>query len=199
VGRRRGRVLEDALLDAAWAVLERAGYAGLTMDAVAAEASTSKSVLYRRWASRRDLVLAMVLRRAPMSPQIDPDTGTLSGDLRALLHQVSERFLRLGAAVPALFAELPGNPEIVEAARGAFGAPEVLAQNIVDRAAARGEIPTAQLSPTTLGAPLNLARFALLMTLQPLDEDAIDTLVREIALPLYGATAVTGEPTGRPA
>ncbi|RNI22236.1 TetR/AcrR family transcriptional regulator [Flexivirga caeni] len=186
--RRRGRALEDALLDAAWMVLERAGYAGLTMDAVAAEASTSKSVLYRRWPSRSDLVLAMVLRRVPMAPQVDPDTGTLSGDLRALLRQVSERFISLGAAVPALAAELPGNPEIVEASRVAFGAAEALAQNIADRAAERGEIPTARLAPATLRAPLNLARFDLLMTMQPLDEAAIDALVNEVALPLYGAS-----------
>jgi len=47
--RRRGAELEAALLDAAWDELQAVGYAGLTMEAVADRAGTSRAVLYRRW------------------------------------------------------------------------------------------------------------------------------------------------------
>ena len=58
VRRRRGSELEGALLDAAWEELQANGYAGLTYDAVAARAGTSKPALYRRWPTKADLVVA---------------------------------------------------------------------------------------------------------------------------------------------
>jgi AcrR family transcriptional regulator len=48
VERRRGKALEDAVLDAAWSELLDAGYARFTMETVAARAHTSRPVLYRR-------------------------------------------------------------------------------------------------------------------------------------------------------
>jgi len=56
--RRRGDHLEHALLAATWEELLAVGYANLTMDGVAARAHTSKPVLYRRWPTRPELVLA---------------------------------------------------------------------------------------------------------------------------------------------
>jgi AcrR family transcriptional regulator len=45
VERRRGKALEDAVLDAAWSELADGGYASFTMEAVAARAHTSRPVL----------------------------------------------------------------------------------------------------------------------------------------------------------
>jgi len=56
--RRRGALLERALLQAAWDELASVGYARLSMDGVAARAHTSKTVLYRRWPNRAALVVA---------------------------------------------------------------------------------------------------------------------------------------------
>jgi len=62
--------LEEALLDAAWAELLRAGYEALTYEAVAERARTSRAVLYRRWPTKRDLVLAAedAVLRATLRP-----------------------------------------------------------------------------------------------------------------------------------
>ena len=60
--RRRGEVLEKALLDAAWAELTERGYDDLTVDAVATRAGTSRAVLYRRWPSKQELVLATLFQ-----------------------------------------------------------------------------------------------------------------------------------------
>lgn len=58
--RRRGAVLEKALLDAAWEELADNGYARFTMDAVVKRAGTSPTVLYRRWSDRDALVRATI-------------------------------------------------------------------------------------------------------------------------------------------
>ena len=54
--RRRGQALEDAILDAAWDVLETGGWSGFTFGAVAERAHSSKPVLYRRWRTREELL-----------------------------------------------------------------------------------------------------------------------------------------------
>ena len=53
--RRRGAVLEAAILRAAVEELTESGYAGLTMDRVAKRARTNKNAIYRRWPSRAAL------------------------------------------------------------------------------------------------------------------------------------------------
>lgn len=54
--RRRGPVLERAILDAALEQLSTVGWGGLTMEGVAAGARTGKAAVYRRWPSKEDLV-----------------------------------------------------------------------------------------------------------------------------------------------
>src|SRR5262245_189106 len=83
--RRRGRDLEEAILEAAWEELVAVGYARLTVDGVAARARTSKAVLYRRWPNLPSLVLAAMRHHGPILSGPMPDTGSLRGDVLALL------------------------------------------------------------------------------------------------------------------
>ena len=83
--RRRGADLEDAILDAAWEQLTAEGYGRFTIDTVAARARTSKPVLYRRWKTSDELLRAAIRHRGAVTEVPDPDTGTLRGDMLALL------------------------------------------------------------------------------------------------------------------
>ncbi len=71
----------SALLEAAWNELVEVGFAGLTMESVAARAQTGVAVLYRRWANEDQLVLAAIEHYGRAHPVEIPDTGTLRGDL----------------------------------------------------------------------------------------------------------------------
>ncbi|MEV6182854.1 TetR/AcrR family transcriptional regulator [Streptomyces sp. NPDC052016] len=75
--RRRGKVLEKAILDATIEQLRTVGYVGLTMEGVAAEAGTGKAALYRRWANRDELVTAALANVLP-----DPTVIELGRDVR---------------------------------------------------------------------------------------------------------------------
>src|SRR5262245_6472343 len=66
--RRRGPTLEQAIYQATLDELSAAGYSGLTMEGIARRAQTGKAALYRRWSSKKDLVLDAMLRVLP-----DPD------------------------------------------------------------------------------------------------------------------------------
>lgn len=80
VSRRRGPVLERAILDAALEQLSTVGWNGLTMEGVAAQAQTGKAAVYRRWPSKEDLVadaLAAGLPRSTTRP-ISVESATIS-------------------------------------------------------------------------------------------------------------------------
>jgi AcrR family transcriptional regulator len=65
--RRRGAALEEAILDAAWDLLETDGWNGFTFAGVAERAHSSKPVLYRRWRTREELLRATLRRRDAFS------------------------------------------------------------------------------------------------------------------------------------
>src|SRR5262249_3755887 len=104
--RRRGEELEAALLEAAWQELVEAGFARLTMESVAARAKTGVAVLYRRWPTQDDPVLAALRHYGTTHPVDIPDTGSLRGDMIALLSNVSSTRVSFAAIAGAVFSGL---------------------------------------------------------------------------------------------
>ena len=56
-GRRRDHTRDADILTAAIEVLAEEGYDGMTIDMVAARAKAGKATVYRRWASKGELVV----------------------------------------------------------------------------------------------------------------------------------------------
>ncbi|MEU6099853.1 TetR/AcrR family transcriptional regulator [Streptomyces flaveolus] len=103
--RRRGAVLERAILDAALEQLGTVGWNGLTMEGVAAGAQTGKAAVYRRWPSKEDLV-ADALRSGLPSYDNVPDLGSVRDDLLALCRRARDAmFSRPGSALRAVLHE----------------------------------------------------------------------------------------------
>ncbi|MFJ1968961.1 TetR/AcrR family transcriptional regulator [Streptomyces sp. NPDC087903] len=103
--RRRGAVLEQAILDAALEQLSTVGWNGLTMEGVAAGAQTGKAAVYRRWPSKEDLV-ADALQAGLPSFEEAPDHGGVREDLFALCRQARDAmFSRPGSALRAVIHE----------------------------------------------------------------------------------------------
>ncbi|MFI1678627.1 TetR/AcrR family transcriptional regulator [Streptomyces sp. NPDC020607] len=103
--RRRGPVLERAILDAALEQLSTVGWSGLTMEGVAAGAQTGKAAVYRRWPSKEDLVVDAL--RAGL-PRLDspPDRGSVREDLLQLCKEMRvTMFSRTGFALRAVLHE----------------------------------------------------------------------------------------------
>ncbi|MFG2575643.1 TetR/AcrR family transcriptional regulator [Streptomyces sp. NPDC048481] len=103
--RRRGAVLERAILDAALEQLGTVGWNGLTMEGVAAGAQTGKAAVYRRWPSKEDLV-AEALRAGLPRPDGAPDRGSVREDLLALCRDARDAmFSRPGLALRSVIHE----------------------------------------------------------------------------------------------
>jgi AcrR family transcriptional regulator len=186
--RRRGEELESALLEAAWSELLEVGFAGLTMESVATRAHTGIAVLYRRWANKDELVLATFEHYRHARPVEIPDTGTLRGDLFALLTAISTARATLTAVAAATaFSGLLANTGLTPAqARNRFLGDQSLRgeQIIYRRAHDRGEIDLERISPAVLAMPFDLMRHDLLMNLKPLQPARINSIIDQLFLPL---------------
>jgi AcrR family transcriptional regulator len=184
--RRRGSVLEAAILEAAWEELAEVGYAALTMEGVAARAKTSRAVLYRRWPSRPELVVAALRYHTDFDSPAEFDTGTLRGDVLALLRYMSTRVGEIAGALSFLMGASFEEAGLTPAAlreRAIAGDPGTM-QAILDRAAARGEIDPARLTPRMASLPVDLVRHDLIMTLAPVPDATLVEIVDKIFLPL---------------
>lgn len=196
--RRRGGVLESAILQAAWDELAAAGYADLTMEGVAARAGTSKAVLYRRWHSRAELVLAAMRQQGPILSGEVPDTGELRGDVLALLRRVSRR---LGAVdqevLYGLFADFFRDADLftsLQAQVSQVGSAVIM--TILERAAERGEVDLGKMPTRIATLPVDLARHELLVTRAPVPEATLVEIVDDVFLPLVHATRVSSRRGG---
>jgi len=200
--RRRGQQLESALLDAAWSELVEVGFANLTMESVAARAQTGIAVLYRRWANKDQLVLAAIGHYRHVRPVAIPDTGTLRGDLLALLTAISKaRATFTAVAAATAFSGLLADTGLTPAqARDKLFGDQPLwsAQIIYRRAHDRGEIDLDHIPPAVLTMPFDLVRHDLLMNLKPLRPTRIQSIVDELFLPLAQTTLVDAGSAGLP-
>lgn len=189
--RRRGAELVRDLHEAVLAEVEQCGYAGTTYDRVARRAGTSKPVLYRRWPTKAQMVLDALAATTPIGA-VSPDTGSLAGDLKALLAAMRSSVDVSGRrTVLSLLAE----PERITGstvrelllARGADAL-----EPIVERARRRGELGDVFLPSAFVVLPLDLARHELLVD-GALSDESIDVIVDEIALPLLTTRSRYGQ------
>lgn len=143
LGRPRDRRIDESTLRAAVELLGVTGYAGLSMDAVARVAGTSKPAIYRRWPSKAHLVHEAVF---PVGDATTiPDTGVLADDVRDMVRGTAAV---LGtpaarAALPGLIAEMASDPSLHSALLERFS--DVLFGGLgrrLENACARGEVRT---------------------------------------------------------
>lgn len=197
-GRKRDPSRDVAILDATIEVLAEAGYAGLTVERVAAVAGAGKATVYRRWPTKTDLVLDAITRldAGSLDPATLTDTGSLRGDLHALLSPHGDgddgRRLRIMASLTSLLAE---HPALGEAADQAVIGPWAAANRaLIQRAIARGEIePVGDLDTLARVVP-TMAAYRVCIERRTIPSDYVASLIDGVLLPALGVK-VPGRPT----
>jgi AcrR family transcriptional regulator len=184
-GRPRDPRRDEAIRDATLALLAEVGYDRMTLDAIAAAAGVSKPTIYRRWTGKQQLV-ADAIRLHPHQQAPTADTGTLRGDLLALVGQFAEQQRESAQIAAALASRLRESPELatlirehaVETMRGRFAL-------VVERAIERGELPA---DPPVSSLFADVAPAVIytrtLMSLEPIDDALVTELVDRILLPV---------------
>ncbi len=188
--RRRGQVLDVAILEAVITEIDLSGYSGLSVERVAERARASKASIYRRWPTKAELVMAAVVNLLP-DPAGMADTGSLRGDLLSFYRGVARVLAGpAGTALRGLVSDVLRNPALAAQLRGyTRGRSLVAMRDLVARAADRGELPTAVMTTRQLEAGLSLLRFHFLTHDGPVADHTITELVDEVVVPLLRAAA----------
>ncbi|MFG1604845.1 TetR/AcrR family transcriptional regulator [Actinoplanes sp. NPDC049265] len=177
--RRRGAALEEVILEAAWAELNEAGYARTTVASVAARAQTGKQVLYRRWRNRARLAVAAVNHHVGPPISEPADTGSLRGDVLALLAAGARRVEAVDAGIlQGILSELVDEDNVFAATM-----PRMVA-DLLDRAVARGELSYARVPARVLSLPMDLARQEFIRNLNRNLDHAFAEIIDQVFLPL---------------
>ncbi len=143
-GRPRDSRVHEAILTATVDLVTETGYAATSIGAVAARAGTGKDAVYRRWSGKAELVYEAVFTATESAPV--PDTGSLTGDLTALVEALLHEFTApaAAAALPGLLADFAADPGLRTHIRSHFLAPAKSGlADVFERAARRGETSSA--------------------------------------------------------
>lgn len=181
--RRRGEVLERALYDATLAELESAGYGGLTMEGIAARAQTGKAALCRRWAGKRELVLAAVQYALPPVPEPRADRSARE-NLLAVFTANCE-ILAGKTALPSMeiVSQLLHEPELRAIFINSVWAPRLrIVESILQAGVRSGEIDPTTLTPMTARIGPALIHQHVLFTGSPPDREQLTRIIDAMIL-----------------
>ncbi|GAA0326951.1 TetR/AcrR family transcriptional regulator [Actinoallomurus spadix] len=184
-------MLEEAILRAAADELLESGYPGLTMDRVAKRAGTNKNAIYRRWPNRAALGVAAYSRLVKAQTQ-PPDTGTLRGDVLALLRRINcDQASPTGEILRSLLAGVGDEPELLAELQSQVGdGGSATWLTVLGRAVARGEAPPKALHPRVATVALTLLRNEYVTQgLSRIPDTVITEIVDEVYLPLIRGRA----------
>lgn len=186
----RGEPRERAILTAVISLLGEAGYEAMTMDAVAARAHASKATIYRRWPGKAELVRAAVDAHIAGRVPVDRDTGSLRGDLLAVLQAMRSHLTpEFMAMMSGLVHAMRTDSELAGRLRSLIDQDPV-AEQIIGRAVRRGELPAAaeQKLASLVHEVIEAQLFRQLMTSAELDAAFARHVVDDVILPLVAGT-----------
>ena len=144
-------------------------------------------MIYRRWPTRARLVQAALRADRPILSSEAPDTGTVRGDILAILYRVSEMAAELSPEVVlSLISELLHEGDSSLFAEVHERSIKIMME-ILTRGVGRGEIAAEKLTPRLAALPIDLARHQLVLLQQPLSAQDIEEIVDRIFLPLVRA------------
>ncbi|MEU5871168.1 TetR-like C-terminal domain-containing protein [Glycomyces sp. NPDC047369] len=114
--------LNAAVFAATLRTVDELGYAGATMDRIAAAAKTAKTTLYRRWPSKGALIIDCLLDVFSPMPELGEDrSAALANAVRWLAGKIGEP--GVGAAFAGVFSDAVNDPALRELLSTRFQAP----------------------------------------------------------------------------
>ncbi|MBL4930575.1 TetR/AcrR family transcriptional regulator [Clostridium paridis] len=187
--RRRGKELEEAILNSTWKLLKEQGYENLTMDSIAENAGTTKTVLYRRWNGKAELIIAAAKLNLPDLKLTVPNSGNLRNDLLELFSPSATIIESLGSdTVLGILRDQMQKVSFIDILSkiSVQNAISQMLEQLFTYAHERKEIDKTKLTNTTKILPIYLFINALLIG--DLNENTLVHMIDDILLPTYQHT-----------
>jgi AcrR family transcriptional regulator len=188
-GRPRDPQRRRAILDAAMALIAEVGYDRMTVDAIAARSGVSKPTLYRRWPHGKPELVADAIRERHAERVPMPDTGSLRGDLLALIEAQTGKLLDEVHLTCGLVTQLRASEELAGVMRDhVIAAERARYETLLERARERGELPAGHVSPLFADVAGSIVFGRVTITGEPVDRAFVEELVDHVLLPILNLT-----------
>ena len=181
-----GSRTEQAILEATRQLLAESGVHKLTVEGVAARAGVAKTTIYRRWRSRDELALAVLIdmvEQVVATPDLDDTRAELVAFVNGAVRILGSTLM--GRVMQGIVSELAANPALAQAFRERVVAVRIAeVHRLVERGIARGDIrPDAdvELAHELLFGPVY---YRLLLSGAPLDDELAERVV-DAVLPVF--------------
>jgi AcrR family transcriptional regulator len=188
----RVRRSRDRVLTTAFELLSESGVGGFSVDEVARRSGVAKTTIYRQWPTREALVLEACSRIS--AEQEVPDTGSLEGDLTALLADTGHLLgtARWSSVVPSIVDVAERDPEFAEIHALIQRGHAVALREVLERAAGRGEISATADRSAIVSALMGPLYYRRWFSREPIDDQFIRAIVQNV---ISGQPAA-GDPGG---
>jgi len=178
-GGRSARVVAE-VLSATLEVFVEQGYAGLSVESVAARAGVNKTTIYRRWPAKIDLVGAALFSLRDEDPA-PPDSGSLREDLFLVLrHWAAQMVTPRRRAIMQAFLLGNTDPDMQALTRRIREERPAIPHVIFERAFKRRELPKGSDTQLIAGALLGPLHNRAYWKREPVDDAFIRSLVQLI-------------------
>ena len=172
-------VSRERVLTTTLDLLTEAGLGELSIDEVSRRSGVAKTTIYRHWANRSALVIDACSRMTD-GQEAPPDTGSLDGDLRAILTGIADLLgtARWSSILPSIVDAAehdPGFADLHSRIQHGHAAPLRAA---LDRAALRGEIPPAADRNAVAAALLGPLFYRRWFSREPIDAEFVEMIIR---------------------
>ena len=152
-GRPRSAEAQRAVLNAARELFEARGYAGASIEAVAARSGVAKTTIYRWWPNRASLMVEVLVEVATAAVPLPDGADPVRAIKGELLYGAMAANHLTGKLITALIGEAQQDPEVREALlAGLFYPRRVATARVIRRAQDKGAIR--QDVPTDIAADL---------------------------------------------
>jgi AcrR family transcriptional regulator len=176
----RIRRSQDRVLTATFELLGESGVSGFTVDEVARRSGVAKTTIYRHWPTREALVIDACSRIS--DEQEVPDTGSLEGDLTAILTNIGHLLgtARWSSVLPSIIDVAERDPEFAAIHRRIQHGHAAPLREVIDRAADRGEIAATADRPTMIAGLMGPLFYRRWFSREPIDEQFVKRIVRNV-------------------
>lgn len=178
-GRPRDDRLDAAIVAAAVAEVGAKGWAGATIEGIAARAGVGRASIYRRWAGKDELFQSVAVSITQPSDSVD--TGSFVDDLFAALLPIAEMLTQpeLAALLPSLLAEATNDESVRTTVRTFAGRCRQQAIDAVERARDRGDVPASTDADALVDMLAGGLVYRRLLLGEAADATAVRALIRQ--------------------
>jgi AcrR family transcriptional regulator len=172
-------VSRERVLTTTLDLLMETGLGELTIDDISRRSGVAKTTIYRHWANRSALVIDACSRMTD-SQQAPPDTGSLEGDVRAILTDIAELLAaaRWSSILPSIVDAAEHDPQFADIHSRIQHGHAAPLRAALDQAALRGEIPSAADRNAIAAALLGPLFYRRWFSREQIDAEFVETIIR---------------------